>query len=100
VITERERERERERVCVCFRTAYYYPVFYPPTVFVCFELFSEHYLRLHYYSALRAPSLYAILFYRPDDRALRRHSILALHNTALIGLLSILTGGAHEHEGY
>jgi hypothetical protein len=25
-------------------------------------------------------SLYAILSYRPDDRALRRHTILSLHN--------------------
>jgi hypothetical protein len=67
VITHTQRERERVRV---FSHSVLLPSLSFPTVFVCFELFSEHYLRR---IAMRALSLHAILFYRPDDRAHRRH---------------------------
>jgi hypothetical protein len=68
--------RERESVCSCVHTLYSNTAITSLWFLCVFRLYCELCLCSYRYSAL---SLHAGLPYHPDDRAVRRHTILALH---------------------
>ena len=57
-----------------------------PIQFVCFGLCTKLYLRSYRWLVFLSLQPYADLFHRPDDRALRRHTIFSLYNTCSLAV--------------